>query len=157
MDAIKGWAAALCVVAVGCTLIQMLAPKDGMGRIFRILIGAFFLCCMVSPLLSLRKMTNLDLNLLPAEIQSSLLEDKVKEQLDRQISAAVEKIVNQAMENYNLKAEKVETITDTSEDGSIYMKQIILYLDKQSMAQSAAVRQALEQRLGIPIDVEAVG
>lgn len=157
MDAIKGWAAALCVVAVGCTLIQMLAPKDGMGRIFRILIGAFFLCCMVSPLLSLRKMTNLDLNLLPAEIQSSLLEDKVKEQLDRQISAAVEKIVNQAMENYNLNAEKVETITDTSEDGSIYMKQIILYLDKQSMAQSAAVRQALEQRLGIPIDVEAVG
>lgn len=157
MDAIKGWAAALCVVAVGCTLIQMLAPKDGMGRIFRILIGAFFLCCMVSPLLSLRHITNLDLNLLPTEIQSTILEEKVKEQLDRQISAAVEKIVNQAMENYNLKAEKVETMTDTSEDGSIYMKQIILYLDKQSMSKSAAVRQALEQRLGIPIDVEAVG
>ena len=30
MDAVKGWAAALCAVAIGCTLLQMLAPKDEM-------------------------------------------------------------------------------------------------------------------------------
>ena len=47
------------------------------------------------------------------------------------------------------------TETDTSEDGSIYIKRIILYLDKQNMTQSLAVRQLLEQRLGLEVDIEA--
>lgn len=46
---------------------------------------------------------------------------------------------------------------DTSEDGSIYIKRIILYLDKQNMAQSLTIRQLLEQRLGLEVDVAADG
>ena len=43
MDGIKGWAAALCVAAIGCALMQMLAPKDGLGKIFKLMLGAFFM------------------------------------------------------------------------------------------------------------------
>lgn len=151
MEGIKGWAAALCVVAVGCTLIQYLAPKGGMGRIFRMMIAAFFLCCLVSPLLSLKGLDQLPLDLLPEEVQADMLQEKVDEQLKKQVSAAVEGIVSTALDNYHLKAEKIETNTDTSEDGSIYMKQIILYLDKQSLSKAATVKQVLEQRLGAPV------
>lgn len=57
MDGIQGWAAALCVAAIGCALMQMLAPKDGLGRIFKLMLGAFFLCCMVMPLLQMGSIT----------------------------------------------------------------------------------------------------
>ena len=43
MDGIKGWAAALCVAAISCALMQMLAPKDGLGKIFKLMLGAFFM------------------------------------------------------------------------------------------------------------------
>lgn len=155
MDAVKGWAATLCIVAVGCTLLQFFAPKGGMGRIFRIMIAAFFLCCLVSPLLSIKNITQLPLDLLPEDIESDLLQNKVNEQLERQVSVAVESIVNTALDNYHLKAEKIETKTDTSEDGSIYMKQIILYLDKQNLSKAATVKQVLEQRLGAPVVLQA--
>ena len=49
MDAVRSWAIALCAAAIGCTLLQILAPKDGMGRIFKLLIAAFFLCCLAAP------------------------------------------------------------------------------------------------------------
>lgn len=155
MEAVKSWAAALCVVAIGCTLVQYLAPKGGMGRIFRILIAAFFLCCLVSPLLSIKGLSSLPLDMLPEEIQADMLQEKVNEQLERQIETAVEGIVQTALDNYHLEAEKIETITDTSEDGSIYMKQIILYLDKQSLSQAATVKQVLEQRLETPVVLQA--
>ncbi len=155
MEFVKGWAGALCAVAIGCTVMQMLAPKDGMGRLFRILTAAFFLCCLTAPLLGLKSIPNLSLDTLPEDIRSDLLTEKVNEQLSRQVGAAVEGIAGQALKNYGLSAEKIETITDTSEDGSIYIKQIILYLDKQSLSQSAAVKQALEQRLGMTVDIAA--
>ena len=59
------------------------------------------------------------------------------------------------LSSHNLSAEKIVTETDTSEDGSIYIKRIILYLDKQNMTQSLAVRQLREQRLGLEVDIEA--
>lgn len=155
MDAVKGWAAALCAVAIGCTVLQMLAPKGGMGKIFRMITAAFFLCCLVSPLMNLKSLTKLNLDSLPAEIRSELLENRVNEQVERQISAAVEQMAASTLKGYNLSAEKIVTEMDTSEDGSIYIKRIILYLDKQNLAQSLTIRQLLEQRLGLEVDVAA--
>ena len=57
MDGIKAWAIALCAAAVGCSLLHMLAPKGGMGRLFKLIIAAFFLCCMIAPLMNLKSMT----------------------------------------------------------------------------------------------------
>ena len=129
MDAVKGWAAALCAVAIGCTLLQMLAPKGGMGKIFRMITAAFFLCCLVSPLLNLKSLLKLDLESLPTEIQSEMLENRLNEQVERQISAAVQRLTETTLEGYGLSAEKIVTEMDTSEDGSIYIKRIILYLE----------------------------
>ena len=157
MDAVKGWAAALCAVAIGCTLLQMLAPKGGMGKIFRMITAAFFLCCLVSPLLNLKSLLKLDLESLPTEIQSEMPENRLNEQVERQISAAVQRLTETTLEGYGLSAEKIVTEMDTSEDGSIYIKRIILYLDKQNMAQSLTIRQLLEQRLGLEVDVAADG
>ena len=58
MDGIKAWAIALCAAAVGCSLLHMLAPKGGMGRLFKLIIAAFFLCCMIAPLMNLKSMTD---------------------------------------------------------------------------------------------------
>ena len=79
MDGIKGWAAALCVAAIGCALMQMLAPKDGLGKIFKLMLAAFFLCCMAMPLLELGSITSLHVDSLPGDVTNELLQEKVED------------------------------------------------------------------------------
>lgn len=157
MDAVKSWAAMLCVVAVGCALVQMLAPREGMGKILKLIIAAFFLCCMVSPLLSLKSLTGLNLDMLPDEVSADLLQERVNEQLKRQMEAAVEKVADNTLKNYGITAEKVTVQTDTSEEGGIYIRQVILYLNSQNIQKALTARQVMEQQLGVDVSVEESG
>lgn len=155
MEGIKAWACVLCVVAVGCAMLQMLAPKDGLGRIFRLIIAAFFLCCMLAPLLSLRDIPQLNLDLLPESVSADLLQQRVNEQLTRQMNAALLQVANQTLNGYGIEVQKVEVNTDTSENGSIYIKQVILFLDKQNIGNAVAARQKMSERLGMDVIIQA--
>lgn len=106
MDAVRSWAIALCAAAIGCTLLQILAPKDGMGRIFKLLIAAFFLCCLAAPLLQIKNLTRLDFSGLPDEVASGVLQQRVNEQAVSQINAALEEIAGHAVERYGTKWKK---------------------------------------------------
>lgn len=154
MDGIRAWAAALCVVAVGCALLQMFAPKGGLGRIYKLLIAAFFLCCMIAPLLGLRSLKDLNLNLLPEEVSADLLQERVNGQLERQIDAALQRVTEDTLKNYQIEVQKVAAHTDTSADGRIYIRQVTLYLDKQNGRHALQARQVMEQRLGVEVVVE---
>lgn len=155
MDSVKGWAAMLCAVALGCALLQMLAPKEGLGRIFKLIAAAFFLCCLVTPLLSLKSLTRLSVDFLPEEVRADVLQERVNEQVLRQIDAALQRVTTEALEGRNIKVEKVEAQTDTSEDGSIYIERVILYMDKQNIKNAMTARQVMEQRLGVTVETEA--
>ena len=157
MDGIKDWAAALCVAAIGCALMQMLAPKDGMGKIFKLMLGAFFLCCMTMPLLQLRSISGLDVGSLPSEVTNELLQEKVDAQLRRQVETTVRQLAEKALESRGVKAEKIAVTTDTSEDGGIYIQQVTIYLDKQNKPKALAAREVLEQQLGVSVVLDATG
>ncbi|HIW73476.1 MAG TPA: stage III sporulation protein AF [Firmicutes bacterium] len=153
MNAVTGWAAALCTAAVGCTALHMLAPKGGLGKLLRLLTAAFFLCCMVSPLLELKNITPLSLDTLPAEVSAEALQERVNAQFERQVTAALEQVARQTLENYSLEPAKVAIKMDTDENGGIYITKIILYLDKQNAGGAIAAKQVMEQRLGVEVDV----
>lgn len=157
MDGIQGWAAALCVAAIGCALMQMLAPKDGLGRIFKLMLGAFFLCCMGMPLLQMGSITSLDVGSLPSDVTNELLQEKVDVQLRRQVESAVVKLAETALANRDVEAEKIAVTMDTSEDGGIYIQQVTIYLDKQNKPKALAVQQVLEQQLGVSVVLDATG
>lgn len=154
MDAVRDWAIGLCLAAVACTMLQMLGPKGGMGRIFKILIAAFFICCLCMPLLKLKSLENLTLPQLDGAVSSDQLQEQVNSQLSRQIDVSLKKVADETLENYGITAAKVAAETDTSEDGGIYITRITLYLDKQNIAKAIAAKQVMEQRLGTEVFVE---
>ena len=147
MDGIKAWAIALCAAAVGCSLLHMLAPKGGMGRLFKLIIAAFFLCCMIAPLMNLKSMTQLDIDALPEDVRSDVLQERVNGQVERQINAALLRVTNDTLKNYNTQAEKVVAKMDTSADGGICITQIVLYMDKQNIRGSHRPVGGLTERM----------
>ena len=154
MDAIRGWAIALCAAAVGCSLLHMLAPKNGMGKLFKMIIAAFFLCSLLAPLLSLKNVLRLDVQALPESVSADALQEQVNDQVVRQINAALLRVTNETLKNYGTQAEKVTASTDTSEDGGICITQIILYMDKQHIHDAVTAKQVMEKRLEVDVLIQ---
>lgn len=157
MDGIKGWAAALCVAAIGCALMQMLAPKDGMGKIFKLMLGAFFLCCMTMPLLQLRSISGLDIGSLPSEVTTSCCRKRWTPSFAARWKPRSDSWRRRRSKAAASKQEKIAVTTDTSEDGGIYIQQVTIYLDKQNKPKALAAREVLEQQLGVSVVLDATG
>ncbi len=151
MNEIRAWSAAVCMAALGCSAIRLLAPKAGSGKLFSLITASFFLCALVFPLLNIRSLSEPELNLLPPDIVTGLLEERVTEQLTEQVKAAAVAFTEEALAARNVSPKKVEVMTDTSDSGGIYMKQITIYVDKESVPLAAVVREVLEKSLGTTI------
>jgi len=157
MSGITQWAAALCVAAIGCTALQILAPKKGMGNIFKLIIAAFFLYVMISPLLAGRSILNLDFNDISSEISADAIQIRVAEQFKNQVTSAVKAKMEQVFKNYGIVLTKVEVNMDIRESQSIYINNVVLYLDKQSRLKAIQAKQLAEEILGIEVTVSIDG
>ena len=49
MDSIREWGYSLCAAAIACGIIQILIPNAGAGKVMRMTVSVFFLCCLFSP------------------------------------------------------------------------------------------------------------
>lgn len=146
MNDIRAWSTAVCMAALGCSALRLLAPKT-CGNVFSLVVSSFFLCALVLPVLQFYTVSSPDISFLPPEIQSDLLQEKVNTQLQEQVKEAAESLVNEAMAVRGISAKKVEVTTDISTEGGISMKQVTILVDKQTVPIAAVVREVLERQL----------
>ena len=149
------WGGTLCVAALGCTAVQLLAPTGGVGKVFRLVVNTFFLCCMLMPLCTAGRFTALNMDVLPKAVVSELLADTVTEQLQTQVCDTVETLVRQALTERGVEAEKIEVHTDISEDGGIYIQQVAVTVDKQTVPMAKLAGEVLAKQWDTPIEVIA--
>ena len=155
MEAIRAWGGALCAAALGCTAVQLLAPSGGLGKVFRLVVNTFFLCCMLMPLCTAGRFAALNVELLPNEVVSELLADTVTEQLQTQVCDTVEALTRQAFAERGVETEKIEVYTDISEDGGIYIQRVAVTVDKQTVPMAKAAGEVLSNQWKAPVEVSA--
>ena len=155
MEQLREWCVCVCFGAVGCCAAQLLAPPKGAGRLFRLLAATMFICCLASPLLSMRADLALQAEWLPQKVVVEELEKRVNEQLCRQVEETVQQLATECLEQRGITAEKITVQTDISSEGSICIEQVVLVVDKQNVSVALAVRDVLRQQLGAPVSVSA--
>lgn len=154
MEFVRTWALVICSAAIGCTLLLLLVPKNSLGKLFSVLASLFFLCCLITPFLSLTELPELSVKTTSSETEEELIQ-RVNEQMKMQIREAVETISRDVLSSYGYAAEKVEIRTDTSAEGYIYMNGVIVYVDNENAVHGIAIRTLLEQRLGVIVEVRS--
>ena len=154
MDGIRAWSAALCLVALGCSAVRLLAPKNGTGKLLQLIITTLFICCLLMPLLKLRSFEALDIRGLPDEVTSELLEDTVTQQLQRQIEDAVTALTEQRLAEQEIIAEQIAVQTDISAEGGIYIQHVTITVDKQTVPIAKTVGEVLAKQLNTTVTVE---
>lgn len=154
MNDIRAWSAMVCMAALGCSAVRLLAPKTGSGKLFSLITASFFLCALSLPLLNVVRIPELDIDRLPPDTVEGLLEDKVTEQVSLQVEEAVRQVVDEAMAVRGIAAQKVEIHMDTSDTGGIYIERVTIYVDKQSVPIAAVVREVLAAQLETTVELK---
>ena len=154
MNGLKAWSIAICMAALGCAAIRLLAPKAGSGKLFSLITSSFFLCALLLPAFQLFSLPSLEVELLPESVVSELLAERVQTQLHEQVESAVTALVETALRERGITAEKVDVITDISEDGGIYMQQVTVQVDTRDAPQAAVIREGLEAQLQTTVVIE---
>lgn len=154
METLREWCGFVCFGAVGCCAVQLLLPKNGLGRSFSVITTTLFICCLMLPLLNVGSQLSLDTRFLDETILQSELEAKVNEQLCRQVETTVTQLATDCFAERGGRAEKITVQTDISENGSIHIKQVTLVVDKQNVSVGLVVRDVLKQQLDAVVTVE---
>lgn len=157
MDAIRAWSTTLCLAALGCAAVQLLAPKGGTGKLFRLVTNTFFLCCMLLPLLQIGSMTAPNIADLPDVVVSDMLSHTVTEQLRVQVRDTVTRLAEDALAQRGITAEKIVVTTDISDNGGIYIQHVSLMVDKQNVPIAKAVGEVLRKQWEVPVEVTTEG
>lgn len=150
MEQMKTWAMAVCVAALVCTAVQMLVPKNGLGKAFRIVLSAAFLLSMIQPIAN-----GISVDFPPWQTDRQHDQTALDTTLEEQLCRQVESAVRAYCEQQGISVKKVETVTDISPKGSIYMKHILIYTDKQTADKAVVVKRYLEQDTSITVEVIA--
>ncbi len=155
MDGIREWGAAICCAAVGCCVLQILIPKNGVGKLFHLLLITFLLCSMISPLLKVSTSLPLDVDFLGDQAVSDALTEKVNEQLQEQVKTTVTDMVQECLATRNVTAETVTVTTALADNGSIYIQQVVIVVDKRNLNAALPVREVLKTQLNTDVIVQS--
>lgn len=155
MEGLRAWCSCVCFATVGCCAVELLVPWEKTGKLFRLLVTTFFVCCMALPLLELTSLTSLEVDFLPQEIVSEQLEEKVTEQLMRQVERTVTQLTAECLSYRDVEAREIRVETDISKEGSIYIQQVVIRVDKQEISAALSARDALRTQLGAPVIIES--
>ena len=154
MNDLRAWAVMVCTAAVVCTLLYRLFPDSSLGRQGRLLLPCVFLCVLLTPLLRWQPTFSATAaETAPADGEA--LSAAMRQQTEAQAEAVLCRMVNQALDSYDLEVEKVDCRMDIDGEGRIRMEQIVLYVDARNAVRSLQIRQVAEKRLGASVIVAA--
>lgn len=149
------WAVGLCLASLGGLLLRRIAPEKGTGKMFRVLLSAFFICVLISPLTALLRFSpTLSLESLPPDVHNALLEETVTRQLCETVESAAGEVAKGVLSESGIVAEKIEVTTDIGTDSRIYISRIVVTLSKESRGTAATAREKLENRFETAVTVK---
>lgn len=153
MDSFKQWAVLACTVAVACTVLYRLFPDTPLGKQGRMMLPCVFLCVLLSPLLSATWSLPSGIETPAPLTDPAALEARFRQQTVEQVNSTLLAMVNQALESYGYKAEKIITDMDIAADGRISMGQITVCVDEDAARRLSLIKQVAQQRLGTTVSV----
>lgn len=159
MEAIKSWAIGICMAAIVAGLFTMLFPSGSMEKMIRIVISAFFICCLIAPFLS-QKEFKIELEAMSSDSMSAnedALQEKLNEQTINSAGAQVEVLIKSELEKNNYKFDKISAEMDIDDSNRIFIKEVVLELPSDEYKNRKAIHDLLYTQLGVDAEIRMDG
>lgn len=150
MNDLKGWITGICLSLMLAGLAKLLAPGGSLGRLLQTLLALFVLCAVCVPLAGGIRL-NLDL---PEEGETAAQEiEHLRETLDEQTRRLAAEQIREQIEvvlaKYSIKSGEISIGMDRTEDGSIFISEILISIPKEQAALSGEIGRTIKTELGL--------
>ena len=156
MESIRSWALIICFASIACTMLEIITPDGNMAKMMKLVLGAFMLCAITIPMITMFK--NIDIDLKAKNYEYDV--KQYKNEFDTKINeVAIDKIKDLALNELNLiniKPRKIDVFMDMRDKYCISIKEITVALDKKNLDKQEEVKKVIEQKLGIKTSITVV-
>lgn len=153
MAGITSWAAAVCAVAVICSLFEMLAPTGSTSKMLNFVLGLFLVVAVLVPFAKLMNsdfLKNGDINFEQQEFELPHQTDNLTIAVGK---SAIEKIVSQSLNEKEIPYKKIDVTMDSSNNSSIDMIVVDVYVESKYRNQLYEIQNTVKEKTGITPNV----
>ena len=140
----------ICVVAISCSLINIVVPKGNTGKILSTVLGVFILCSMIMPIKNAIQNFSVNINIPP---QSESLTASADEAYNTAVITETENILeNQAILYLSQSGVNVSDISislASDEKGGIYIDGIIIYIQKEEESKTQLIIEKIKEKFEV--------
>lgn len=150
MTELSSWAAVICIAAVICEVLELLAPSSRMDGVLRFVFGGFMLCAIVLPLTEL----DIDLGTIPETDSMSLsAASEIDEMSEEYLKSGISDLVKTELKELNAEAEEISVEMDIDEDNCINMIRIKLKMSKDYSELYEKIKTKISEDLGLECEI----
>ena len=158
MKEVQIWASTVCLAVLAASVLSYCAPRGAMERPFRLVLSAFAMLSLLSPLSKLLQTDFIgELRGLHTSVMQTELQETVDQQILQTLKGNLTSLTAAELLQMQLFSEKIEIFTDTADDGSIVINRISVVLPQKDAGMCVAAAEALEHALGVPTEVTVDG
>ncbi len=148
MADIKVWAVSLCVAAIAGAIMHMLAPNTSLEKLMRLVIGVFFLSCIVSPVLT--KLPDMTLTVSgKAEQRLAEVQDGLMSAVDNQMETGMVDQIGLLLNKKGVTPENISFEYNTADKNRISISQIDVVLSPDYAMRETEIRDYINDKTGI--------
>jgi len=152
LEAIKNWALAVCVAAVAGSLAHLALPSGGTQRIYKITISLFFLCCILSPIMTgaFNGEFQIEMGTQPqTEYRTDALKDTMEKQVQDSFAASIQDLAREELIAIGVQPQEISINVNTNDESGIFITEIILSLHAEDQNKQAEIESRITQKLGL--------
>ncbi len=146
----------LCMAAIGCQALRLLAPRGALEKPLRLILSLFFLLCLLSPLQG-------EISFEPprqaleegARPSMQRLSENYRSLLEQAVGENIEKLIRARLEKMGAEGTNIRINVHAGEDGSIDISEVMITLSEASAGLAEQVKGNLEKEMELPIKVLA--
>lgn len=149
MEEITQWANAVCVVAVVCSIIELVAPKGEINKMINFILGLFLVVSVLFPVANSLKLDNFRIDKMENYSQNFTFQMDTDNLTIQVGKSAIEKLIANALDQQNINYKKIIVNMDSSTGDSIDIIRAEIYVDKSYRNNLIRVQDIVEKSIGI--------
>ncbi len=158
MEAVKVWGFSMCTAVVIGSITIMIVPSIEKQRIMKLVISAFVLAGVISPLLNVIDEMDISAQALSQDTTSSgyiQLDDNTLEELENNVSQALFPLVQDEFEKMNISNEFGIVVELSQKQDGISVKCVNIWVADLHIIEKENLKILLEENLGLDVNIES--
>lgn len=148
MDMLSKMSVIVCVCCIVCSIISMFVPLGRMNKTLNLVLGLFLLTSIIIPVVSLFSGLSSEISLNFSDISQSTSADIDYDKLVLNTTADnLVKAADELLKNEDVNAKNITLSLKKTEDNSIYISDIVIYITKEYMYREDDIKKIVSTNM----------